>query len=214
LSRKFHYTLPQVAESLAAVIPDNSVVVGWSLGGMVAMQLAVDFPDQVDKLALVATSPQFFVSDDWPYAMDTTILENFANELSTSYRETILQFLAIQALGSDHAREEIRLLRDKVFQNGEPSERALEAGLRILRCANLRKLARDIPCPTLIVRGEKDRLVPAPAGKALARIVPKARLCTIKGASHAPFISHLQTFLEVLTPFITEPIVNDSASNE
>jgi pimeloyl-[acyl-carrier protein] methyl ester esterase len=199
-----HYTLQSLADELVSIVPHGATVLGWSLGGMIAMQMALRYPNAFDNLILVATSAQFQHSDDWPHAVDTRILENFANELATSYRDTIQQFLAIQALGSEHAREEIRLLRGKVFRDGEPDPNALRQGLNILQTANLRNQVHDMAMNTLIIGGERDRLVPVTAAQLLAQSITNCQLRIIKGASHAPFISHQAVFIHAVEEFLAE----------
>jgi pimeloyl-[acyl-carrier protein] methyl ester esterase len=205
--RSAHYVLPQytlksLADELVSLVPPGATVLGWSLGGMIAMQMALSYPNAFDRLILVATSPQFQFSDDWPHAVDSRILENFASQLATSYKDTIQQFLAIQALGSEHAREEIRLLRDKVFRDGEPDPTALRDGLRILQTVNMREQVSGIELNTLIISGERDRLVPVASAQHLAQSIDHSQLRFIKGASHAPFISHQDAFIDVLQEFL------------
>jgi pimeloyl-[acyl-carrier protein] methyl ester esterase len=211
--RSSHYVLPEytlqgLADELVSVVPEGATVLGWSLGGMIAMQMALSYPNAFERLILVAASPQFHLSEDWPYAVDTQILENFANELASSYQDTIQQFLAIQALGSEHAREEIRLLRGKVFRDGEPDKIVLREGLNILRTANLRDDLQNkvggIEARTLIISGERDRLVPPAAARLLAQSIKSSRLRIIKGASHAPFISHQELFIRDVLEFLAE----------
>lgn len=205
--RSAHYVLPQytlqsLADELVSLVPPGATVLGWSLGGMIAMQMALRYPNAFDRLILVAASPQFQLSADWPYAVDSKILENFANQLADSYKDTIQQFLAIQALGSEHAREEIRLLRNKVFRDGEPDKTALRQSLNILQTANLRQQVHDIGIDTLIIGGERDRLVPVAAAKLLAESIKHSQLHIITGASHAPFISHQDQFIQAIHEFL------------
>jgi pimeloyl-[acyl-carrier protein] methyl ester esterase len=207
--RSAHYVLPEytlshLAGELVSLVPPGATVLGWSLGGMIAMQMALGYPNVLERLILVAASPQFQRSADWPHAVDTRILENFASELADSYKDTIQQFLAIQALGSDHAREEIRLLRDKVFRDGEPDKIALRKSLDILQTANLREQVHNIDMDTLIIGGERDRLVPVAAVEWLAENIDRSRVRIVKGASHAPFISHQDQFLKILDDFLLD----------
>lgn len=209
--RSAHYALPEynlqslAGELISLIRPDaasTTTVVGWSLGGLIAMQMALAYPNVFDRLVLVAASPQFQRSGDWPHAVDGAILQNFAAALTSSYQQTIQQFLAIQALGSDYAREEIRLLRGKVFRDGEPDKTALRKSLEILQTTNLRGRLHGIGTDTLIIAGERDRLVPAAAAKQLAQRITGSQLRVIKGAGHAPFISHQDRFIATLEEFL------------
>ncbi len=75
------YTLTAVVAQLAQQIPPQSLVLGWSLGGLIATQLALDFPDKIKALALVASSPCFLAKTDWP-GMESKVLTQFATALS------------------------------------------------------------------------------------------------------------------------------------
>lgn len=201
---KSHYTLEALATELTPLIKQATVVLGWSLGGLIATQLATKYPQQVTKLILTATSAQFFSSEDWPHAMNAEILESFGSDLKHAYRETVLQFLSIQALGSDRARDEIRTLKQRVFRDGEPCYHALEQGLHILQTQSQREQIKAIQCPTLIIAGEKDRLAPLAACQAMQQSISGSRLHCIKGTSHAPFLSHLDEFADTIRQFIHE----------
>jgi pimeloyl-[acyl-carrier protein] methyl ester esterase len=212
--RSAHYVLPRydlqtLADELVSLVPEGATVLGWSLGGMIAQQMALSYPNTIGRLILVATSPQFHLSADWPHAVETRILDTFATELAASYQDTIQQFLAIQALGSDHAREEIRLLRNKVFRDGAPDENALRQSLNILQTANLRDKVNNIVASTLIIGGERDRLVPPAAIRQLCESIQGSQMSIIKGASHAPFISHQEAFIRELQDFLDQDFLDN-----
>jgi pimeloyl-[acyl-carrier protein] methyl ester esterase len=196
------YTLPNLAQAVAAVMPAPAILLGWSLGGMIATQLALELPQIVIKLILVASSPRFVRDASWPDGTDDAVLNGFAEGLKQSYQQTINRFIAIQALGSEHAREQQRTLRERVFRHGQPQPAALEGGLDILRRADLRPQLANIQCPTLFISGEMDSLFrPAAAQRALD-LLPDAELDIIAGAGHAPFLSHPTEFLQSLTRFL------------
>jgi len=198
------YTLDTLTAALATEIEPGAAVIGWSLGGMVALNLALRHPHLVSNLVMVASSPQFARSADWSHAVDTAIIDGFAADLCKDYRETILRFLAIQAMGSEHARDAIRGLREKVFLSGEPHITALQGGLAILRSANLRPLLGQLTCNVQFLLGEKDALVPQSAGAASAAFVTGSRYAIIDGAAHAPFVTHTEQFMQLVNGFLNE----------
>jgi pimeloyl-[acyl-carrier protein] methyl ester esterase len=193
--------LASFAAAAAAAAPERSVWVGWSLGGLVALHLAATRPERVRGLALVAATPRFVQGPDWPHATEPRVLEQFSEELVRDYRGTLLRFLALEALGSEHAREELRTLRQRIGEY-PPQEQALRAGLAILRAADLRPLLGQVQCPVLLLFGARDRLVPAAAGAATAQRLARTRLHTVAGAAHAPFLSHPQEVLRELSSFL------------
>jgi len=196
------YTLPTLAAALADGIPDRSILIGWSLGGMIATQFTLEHPHRVAKLVLVASAPQFVRDTDWPDGTDPEVLNGFAHGLKQNFQQTINRFIAIQAMGSDHAREEQRTLRERVFRYGNPQPAALEGGLDILRQANLRPQLADIQCPSLLIVGEHDTLFRRSAAEKTQTLFNNAKLALIPGAGHAPFLSHSDIFLERLQSFL------------
>ncbi|HEC20870.1 MAG TPA: pimeloyl-[acyl-carrier protein] methyl ester esterase [Gammaproteobacteria bacterium] len=192
------YTLTQLSAMLGEVMPPRAHLVGWSLGGMLASQFTLDFPQRVQSLILVASAPQFVRTDDWPDGVDPDVLTGFAAGLQQDYPQTLRRFIAIQALGSDHAREQQRSLRERVFRHGQPQPAALEGGLAILQHANLRPRLEEIRCPTAFIAGEHDALFRPAAARATCERLTQAALTVIPGAGHAPFLSHPAAFLAAL----------------
>lgn len=201
-------TVPYSAESLADAVAETLTapvhLIGWSMGGMVALALAARHPDKVAKLVLVGATPAFVNRSDWPHGMAPEVLAGFAEALRQDYRATLLRFLSLQARGGDAAREVIGRLRETVFQRGEPDAATLAAGLDLLRDVDLRDLAADVRCATLMVHGGYDTLCPVMAGRWLAQRIPHARLALHERAAHAPFLSHPQWFVEQVGGFLDE----------
>jgi pimeloyl-[acyl-carrier protein] methyl ester esterase len=187
-----------LARILAEEVPERAVWVGWSLGGMAGLQVAAMAPDRVERLVLVAAAPRFVRGPGWDHGMDVDALHQFAAGLETDYRATLQRFLALEALGSEHAREELRTLRTRLTRYGEPQPAALRAGLSILERADLRVALSRVRCPVLQILGARDRLVPPQAGPASRRWLPGLQVVVLPGAAHAPFLSHPGAFLEAM----------------
>lgn len=196
------FTLGSVAGQLARAHRAPAVWVGWSLGGMIALEVALQHPEQVRALALVASSPQFVQGVGWTHAMAPGLLAEFAAGLECDYRATLERFLAIQAMGSREARLEIRQLRERLLRHGEPDQAALRSGLHILQTANLRHRLDDIDCPVRFIMGGHDTLSPAKGALQLQKMHPHVETTIIPGAGHSPFISHPEEFVQSLTEFL------------
>jgi len=175
---------------------------GWSLGGLLAANMAMLQPQRVTKLVLVSASLRFCKTENWPHAMDAAVLELFAVQLRKDYRSTLSRFLALQFKGDSHARQGLRSLREQLFARGEPDRQSLDEGLKILLEEDLRWQAGKISQPVQLIGGEYDSLTPAAALDAIAEQFTQAEVSTIKGAGHAPFISHAEIFAQQLLPFI------------
>jgi pimeloyl-[acyl-carrier protein] methyl ester esterase len=190
------------ARSVRPHVPPGSVVLGWSLGGLVALELASRHPGLVGALVLVATTPKFVADPDWEHGVPLDVLEQFSQGLALDYRRTVQNFLSLQVRGDEHAIETLRQLRRSLASHGEPDPRALEAGLEVLRHGDLREDLLRITVPALVIAGEHDRLTPPGAGLELASRLPSARMRLVERSGHAPFVSHPGIVLTEIQRFL------------
>lgn len=195
------YTMGQIVQHLLPVLPERANICGWSLGGQLALYLAQRFPDKVARLALVATTPRFTACDDWSLGIAPSVLEEFAGSLARDYAGTLKRFLSLQVRGSDSGRRALAQLRGRLFERGQPSQSALQAGLRLLLRTDLRARVKSVFQPALIIHGEQDTLAAAGAGQWLAGNLPHAKLLLLSGCAHAPFLSHPEKFVAALRGF-------------
>lgn len=194
--------LEGLTEIVARHAPRRMTLVGWSLGGMVAMDLARRQPRRVDRLVLVASTPRFVSGPDWACGIEPGILEEFGSRLADDYRRTVRDFLTLQVRGDEHATQMLRSLKERLFAHGDPDPRALAHGLAVLAEVDLRPVVGKLSMPTLVISGDRDRLTPPRASRWLADTIPRGRHLSIDGASHAPFISHAPAFLDAINDFM------------
>jgi malonyl-CoA O-methyltransferase len=195
-------TLRELARAVSPHVPNGAAVLGWSLGGMVALELARSRPGDLAALVLVATTPCFLAREDWPAGMNPNVLDGFAAGLAGDYRRTLSNFLALQTWGDENATQALRSLRANLDAHGEPDPQALVAGLGILRTADLREHLAAIAVPSLVIAGEHDRITPVAAGRELATRLPSARFVELPKAGHAPFLSHPDAVLQEVEDFL------------
>ena len=196
--------LEACVDAIAAIVPPAPWC-GWSLGGLVALQAAAMLPQQVPALAMLCASPCFVRADHWKFAVSAEIFQDFADGLRTNYRATLERFVALEAFGSEHARDEIRALRDELFARGEPMASALADGLVLLETSDLRDRLPALRVPSLWLAGRRDRLVDPRAMRAAAALSPGARFAVVEHAGHAPFLTHADAVAAQLTGFLSAP---------
>ena len=195
------YDLDGLVNGVAPIVREDSTLLGWSLGALVAMELARRYPQRVRRLILVGSTPQFYATDDWSAAMPAATLAEFAHELQTDPDKTLRRFLALQVRGSHKASQVLRALQGQFAQRQAARPAALQGGLEILRQTNLRPHLQQIRCPVLLLHGDRDYLTPLPVAKALCRQLPAAKLRAIAGAGHAPFLSHPDDVVQDIDAF-------------
>lgn len=190
------------ARAVRAVVPQGAVLLGWSLGGMIALELARSEPALAAALVLVATTPRFAAGGGWEHGMPAPVLDEFATGLAADHRGTVQNFLALQTRGDQNALDTLRQLRRSLEAHGPPDRRALEAALQVLRTADLRDALPRMAVPTLVIAGDHDRLTPPQAGRAIAEALPHARFVQIPRSGHAPFLSHGPEVLREVRGFL------------
>ncbi|QRG67384.1 alpha/beta fold hydrolase [Brevibacillus choshinensis] len=162
------------------------IVIGWSMGGMLAQRLAAHFP--VSGLVLISTTGRFVRSKDmrskgWP--------DNYVTRMERGLAENRERVMAAfyQSVLTERERRENRSLFDSHAQNGW-TQAALQAGLAYLREEDCRPFSSTLSCPSTIIHGKDDTVCPIAAGEELAASIHRAMFIPIDDCGHAPLLFH------------------------
>lgn len=195
-------TLPDWADACLAQAPDKAIWLGWSLGGLVALQAARQAPKRVKALILIGCTPRFTQAVDWRLAMAQETFDQFHSNLLADQKATQQRFLTLQTRCSDQAPRVLKQLRQMLKAAPAADPEALRVGLELLRDEDLRGPLPDIRQPALWLLGERDTLVPARVAERITVLHPHARVEVLPGASHAPFLSHSQAVSALINDFL------------
>ncbi len=190
-------TLEAMAEEVLERAPQNAIWLGWSLGGLVASQIALTHPTRVQALVTVASSPCFSAREEWP-GIKPEVLAGFQQQLSDDFQRTVERFLALQTMGTDTARQDARLLKSTVLSLPMPEVSVLNGGLEMLKTVDLRAPLAALAMPHLRIYGYLDGLVPRKIVPLLDALWPDSESLVIPKAAHAPFVSHPAEFCAAL----------------
>lgn len=172
-------------------------VVGLSLGGAVAQALAIDFPERVRRLVLVAT---FARRDPLGDFLLRAWIDLHRLVGPVEFFRQALPWLATGRTLADPTR--VANLLDYAARHPQPSAdfaRQAEAAVGHDRLADLAR----ITAPTLVIRGDQDLLSPAWRSHEIAEAIPGARLMTLPDAGHSVNLEQQTAFNQTVRDFLS-----------
>ena len=172
---------------LAEQLPQNFALLGWSLGGQVALRLAYNYPQRVTSLVTIASNLSFVQRDDWPHAMEQETLATFRHAYGRLPAKTLQRFCALQAQGAETGTM-LKLLRAQVQPNADKGQ---QTGLHWLENLDGRIAWQQLACPTLTMLAAADALVPAAVAADMAKLNRAAQVQVVAGCHGLPFDTDL-----------------------
>lgn len=199
--------MESITDRLLQQAPAQAIWVGWSLGGLIASHIALHYPQRVSKLITVASSPKFTASIElssaW-YGIKPQVLRTFTDQLVTDLPLMVERFIALQAMGSPSARQDVKALKQAVLARPMPNQEALLAGLQLLATTDQRQQLAQLSMPVLRLYGRLDGLVPVKVADAVQVLHPTAACHIFPASSHAPFMTESTAFCQQLVHFASK----------
>ena len=192
------YTARQMAGDALQVLDeagiDRAHVLGASLGGMIAQEVAVAAPKRVQKLVLCCTAPGGAETVPMP---DVTV-QLFA-EAPTLEPDVALRRFVENALGSDPPAGLVEeLYRRRIEDPPDPAGWLAQAAAGM----TFEGVDGKIAAPTLILTGTDDNVVDHRNADVLARRIPGARVERFPGAGHLFFWEQPDAFVRIVGEFL------------
>ena len=209
------YSTRVMAADVVAVLDDAGVasasVVGTSLGGMVAQELALTHPERVERLVLVATIPGGRLTAPMP--LKTAYLLTWAPLMRSEQR---LRGFVEHNLGPETLRRRPKVARrlmalKRAHPQSEQAWRAqATAGVLFDPLGRQRRIAQ----PTLILQGTADQVVNPGNAELLAGLIPGARLGYVEGAGHLVYWDEPRRFARVVAGFLSDRALSPSVRDQ
>jgi poly(3-hydroxyoctanoate) depolymerase len=198
------YTISRLAGFCGGVLKAAGVsqadVLGVSLGGAIAQQLAHSRPDRVRRLVLVSTSPGAISVPGRPGA-----LLRFLHPTAYASKRNLERHAG--AMFGGRLRAHPQLVRRWHFQ---PPRHLRAYAFRLAGTAGWTSLPwlRRLQTPTLVVHGDDDPIVPLINAQLLAWLIPTARLHVVRGGGHLLLLDSAADVVPTITAFLHDEPTN------
>jgi len=201
-------TIDAVCEALEI---DRVIVVGNSMGGFVAAELAIRFPGRVDQLCLVAAaglSMEYIRSErmrSWRHRLENVMFFSLAWLAARSdivVRRPRLRRLLLTLVAAHPDRLPSALLVEQMRGSGKPP--GFDDALDAMSGYPIRDRLGEVACPTLIVWGAEDRLVPVGDATEFEWLIPDSRKQIYPDTGHMAMLERPERFNGDLRDFVTE----------
>ncbi len=189
----------RLAEHWRQIAPQGGAVCGISMGGAIALQLALDYPALCRRLVLVNTfaclRPRRL--DEWVYLLGRLLRANLQGvEAQAS--------MVAWRIFPEAAQEELRRTLIQQIVNANPV--VYRQAMRSLGAFDVRKRLRAVNCPVLVISGERDTTVALANQEELAQKIPAARRVVIPNGGHAVLVDQSDLFNRALVDFLTQKL--------
>lgn len=205
------FSLDAVLNHIALQLPHNAVVIGWSLGGMLAVQLAARFPERIRAVITLAANVKFVAAADYPTAMPRVINRQFNQGFAQDPQATLKLFCGLLAQGDADERSLLRQLRRN--DTGAMTDNWLQA-LQLLTALDNRAAFAQLLQPGLHLLADNDALVPVAAAELMQQINPRQEIKIFENTAHALHWSKPQVMVEAVARFLKKHFVVGEELNQ
>jgi len=182
------YRLSDMADDAAGLLRELDLapahVIGASMGGMIAQTLAARHPDLVTSLTSIMSNTGSLRTGRPGVAIYPLFLQRPQKGREAAIDRTMKVF---ETIGSRGLPKDMDLIRDMAERSYDRDHDPAAPGRQlaaIIASGNRTREIRRIRTPTLVIHGDRDRMVGHSGGRATARAIPGAKLLTIKGMGH------------------------------
>ena len=215
LKRATDYTLELLTNDLHKLLEalklDSAVICGHSFGGLIAMQFALEHPEQTSALVLVSSFPAApQVSHERLLSAISSTGHPFHKSLGTSFKAHMTRLLGRKTSGAQAMQAEVAAIRTVARPAAKTSQTTISQRMRIIDRADLRPALSEISAPTLVAVGARDRPFFLSSAQQLYERIPDASLEVIEGAGHFCHLARHDQFNAVVDEFLTEHLAEIS----
>jgi pimeloyl-[acyl-carrier protein] methyl ester esterase len=168
-------------------------IIGWSLGAMIALQLAVRFAKDTSRLFLIAGVSSFMRTKQNKMGWNELVIKRMKKQLEVDVQQVIGLF--DQKMFTDHEKLNGEVEKwNKVIRNNIPSVWSLQAGLDFLHQFSFDEYIKLIHTPVSLLSGENDKICPLESTQYLEKQLSSSAHSVWKQTGHACFWTNQEKF--------------------
>jgi 2-succinyl-6-hydroxy-2,4-cyclohexadiene-1-carboxylate synthase len=175
-------TFDSATETVLTAAPQRFVLAGYSMGGRIALHVALAVPERIERLVLIATTAG--IEDDAERAARRAADERLADELEAAGVEAFAERWTTQPLFADDPPQARALQRADVLRNTAAGLAAALRGVGAGAMAPLWDRLGELAMPVTVVAGERDARYVALAGRLASAVRGQADVVVVPGAGH------------------------------
>ena len=195
------YELDNLMQSILDVAPEKAIWLGWSLGGMLAMQAAARAPQRVEKVLTLCSNAKFLATKQWKNAVPSPLYNGFMQEID-DVKTTLRRFAALTVVGEQQGMLQSLKWLQQNTQSQSTSSDVLKASLELLALIDNRKLYPLISQPCLHMLATDDAIVPNKVSQDFNNLNPMHMTSFVPNGSHASLVTQPQSVANGIMAFI------------
>ncbi|VFP86224.1 Pimeloyl-[acyl-carrier protein] methyl ester esterase [Buchnera aphidicola (Cinara pseudotaxifoliae)] len=199
-------TFKKISKYLSKQINTKVIWIGWSMSGLIVHHLSLQYPHNTLATIYVNSSPCFIQRKNWP-GIPKRLLYSIKESMLPYYSNFLKKFFLLHVIDVHKYKLSRLKIKEKLFKKyPSPKKEAIEIGYKWLTKIDHRNTIIYSNVPTLRIYGELDHLISKKAREKTDNLYQKKNSILIKGAKHAPFLSHPKTFCKIIYNFIKKTI--------
>ena len=189
------------AKALSKKIKENSIVIAWSIGGLIALKLMA-LTTKVRAIIFIASSPCFVNKEGWPNVINKNSLSELKKRFSSDAAVGLKHFAGLAAYGDMSSSVTNKTIRQ--YLAAEKQNQILSSWLNELEKTDQRDRFAALEIPVQIILGQNDILIKSNIQNQIRQLNPYTHSSIIRDCGHAPFISRPDETYNIINKFLNE----------
>ena len=190
-----------VASALSKTIKKDSIVITWSIGGLIALRL-IPLTTKIRAIIFITSPPCFINKEGWLNVIQTNKLIELKNRFSKNTKETLLHFSRLVAAGDKFPSKINKRVQQSL--SNETQKETLSCWLKEIELDDQRNQFMKMKIPSNIILGQNDVLIKSKIQYQIEELNPNAHCTIVEDCGHAPFISKPVEIYNLMQQFLND----------